>query len=262
MSLAKSQPVSQPTSFAFSDANYKKAEKIIAKYPEGRQQSAVMPLLTLAQQQHDGWLPKAAINYIASILGMAPIKVLEVASFYTMYNLEPIGRNHVQVCGTTPCWLRGSDDILETLKAKLGVECGGTTPDGLFTLNEVECLGACVNAPMLQVTTPEFDGYYEDLTPHTASTLIDALAAGDVPETGPNSERISSEPSTGFTTLTGSSKPAKEAFNINITSMEDDGLPSEVGEQKAAASAKKKPAAKKKTSGASAKKMTSKKKDD
>jgi NADH-quinone oxidoreductase E subunit len=231
----------QPDSFKFTEENFKKAEAIIARYPQGRQQSAVMPLLTLAQQQHDGWIPRAAIDYIASILTMPSMKVLEVASFYTMYNLQPMGKYHVQVCGTTPCMLRGAEDVVEALKTKLGVELGGTTSDGLFTLTEVECLGACVNAPMMQVTACDFDGYYEDLTPHTAQTLIDELAAGVVPKVGPNSERSASEPATGLTTLQDAGAKAQEAFNINITQMEDDGLPSEVGEKAAAAKAKKKP---------------------
>lgn len=220
--------VEQPKSFQFTPENFAKAKEIIARYPAGRQRSAVMPLLTLAQFQHDGWVPQAAIEYIASILGLAPIKVHEVASFYTMYNLAPVGKHHLQVCTTTPCWLRGSDEIVKACESKLGVKAGETTPDGLFTLVEAECLGACVNAPMLQVTSvnPERDGYYEDLTPHLAMSLIDALAADMAPEFGSLSGRKSSEPATGATTLQKGKKP-KPKFDAKITSPDDTGEPSE-----------------------------------
>lgn len=186
-----------PASFAFSPENMEKAQAIIAKYPQGRQQSAVMPLLTLAQRQHANWLPKAAMDYIAEMLGMPPVRVYEVASFYTMYNLHPVGRHMIEVCTTTPCWLRGSDAIVGACKSRLGIEMGETTADGQFTLKEAECLGACVNAPMIQIA----DHYYEDLTPESVVAIIDTLAQGGTPKPGPQSRRTSSEPASGLTTL-------------------------------------------------------------
>lgn len=186
-----------PEAFEFTPENQAKAAAIIAKYPQGRQQSALMPLLMLAQRQHQNWLPKAAMDYIALMLGMPPVRVYEVASFYTMYNLQPVGRHMIEVCTTTPCWLRGSDQIVEACERKLGIACGGTTNDGQFTLKEAECLGACVNAPMIQIG----DHYYEDLTPESMIAIIDALAAGQTPKAGPQSGRRSSEPASGVTTL-------------------------------------------------------------
>ena len=187
---AKISAVSQPEYFQFTPENEVRAKEMIAKYPAGRQQSAVMPLLTLAQQQHDNWLPKAAMDTIASMLGMPPVRVYEVASFYTMYNLSPVGRYMIEVCTTTPCWLRGSDAIVDACREKLGIEVGETTKDGLFTLKEAECLGACVNAPMCQVGAH----YYEDLTPRDVDNIIDTLARGGQPKSGPQSGRVSSEP--------------------------------------------------------------------
>ena len=137
----KTELAPQPESFEFTAANFKKAEAQIAKYPVGRQQSAVMPLLDLAQRQNDGWLPRAAMDYIAEILGMAPMRVYEVATFYSMYNLKPIGKHHVQLCTTTPCWLRGSEQVVDATKKHLGIGLGETTADGMFTIAEVECLG-------------------------------------------------------------------------------------------------------------------------
>ena len=136
------QDTAQPDRFAFTEENLALVRKTIAKYPAGRQASAVMPLLDLAQRQAGGWLPRAAMNHVAEMLEMPPIRVYEVASFYTMYNLAPVGRHHVRVCTTTPCWLRGSDQVVEACKRKLGVGLGETTADGQFTLDEVECLGA------------------------------------------------------------------------------------------------------------------------
>lgn len=183
--------------FVFTADNLERAEHIIARYPEGRQQSAVMPLLTLAQKQNEGWIPKAAMDYIANMLGMPPVRVYEVASFYTMYNLSPQGRHVIEVCTTTPCWLRGSDEIVASIERYLGIKCGGTTPDGQFTLREVECLGACVNAPMCAIG----DQYYEDLTPDNVVQLIDTLEHGQSPRPGPQSGRRSSEPAGGPTSL-------------------------------------------------------------
>ena len=148
----------QPESFVFSAENEALIKKIIAKYPKGKQASAVMPLLDLAQLQNDNWIPMKAIEKIADLLGMARIRVLEVASFYTMYNLKPVGKYFLQLCGTTPCMLRGSDDIARCIKDKLGI-AGESTEDGKFSVLEVECLGACVNAPIVQVN----DDFYEDL---------------------------------------------------------------------------------------------------
>ncbi|MEZ5690321.1 MAG: NADH-quinone oxidoreductase subunit NuoE [Rickettsiales bacterium] len=188
-------PDIEPENFIFTDENLEKARYIIAKYPEGRQQSAVMPLLALAQKQNNNWLPKIAMDYIAGILGMPPVRVYEVASFYTMYNLEPVGKHCVQVCTTTPCWLRGSEEIVSMCKSRLGIEIGETTADGQFTLREVECLGACVNAPVCQVSSyGEEDNYYEDLTPESVSKLIDSLERGRPLKTGSQIGRNSSEP--------------------------------------------------------------------
>jgi NADH-quinone oxidoreductase E subunit len=157
-----------------------------------------MPLLTLAQQQNGNWLPRAAMDYVAAYLGMPPIRVYEVATFYTMYNLEPVGKYIVGVCTTTPCWLKGSDGIVGACEKHLGVKLGQTTPDGVFTLREVECLGACVNAPMLQVNDEDF---YEDLTPESTVALLDAFKSGKQPKPGPQSGRHTSEPASGLTTL-------------------------------------------------------------
>jgi NADH-quinone oxidoreductase E subunit len=186
----------QPTSFAFSEANLAEARKHIAKYPKGRQASAVMPLLWLAQYQ-EGWVSRAAMDVIAEMLEMAPIRVYEVATFYTMYNLKPVGKHLVQICRTTPCWLRGSDNLTEMCKKKLGVDLNGTSADGKFTIMEVECLGACVNAPMVQIN----DDFYEDLTPASLEKILDELAAGRQPKIGPQVDRLNSAPEGGMTTL-------------------------------------------------------------
>ncbi|MEK6747400.1 MAG: NADH-quinone oxidoreductase subunit NuoE [Pseudomonadota bacterium] len=188
-------PELEPESFVFTPENLQEAGVIISRYPQGRQQSAVMPLLALAQKQNNNWLPKIAMDYVANMLGMPPVKVYEVASFYTMYNLQPVGKHFVQVCTTTPCWLKGSDKIVEACENRLGVKIGETTDDGQFTLREVECLGACVNAPMCQVTSfGGDDNYYEDLTPDSVIKIIDSLMSGEKPKVGPQSGRKSSEP--------------------------------------------------------------------
>jgi NADH dehydrogenase (ubiquinone) flavoprotein 2 len=184
--------------FAFSEANIEAARAIIAKYPPGRQQSAVMPLLDLAQRQNGGWLPQPVLDYVAAFLDIPPIRVYEVATFYTMYNLKPVGRHHVQVCTNLACWLRGSDDILARCKELLGIGVGETTADGLFTVSEVECLGACVNAPVAQIG----DDYYEDLSPETIERVLNALRAGQTPPAGSQIDRKSSEPVGGLTSLT------------------------------------------------------------
>ena len=188
--------------FAWTAENAAQAEKVIARYPAGRQQSAVMPLLDLAQRQvgaetqTQGWLPVPVMEYIARQLDMPYMRVYEVATFYTMYNLAPVGRYHVQVCGTTPCMLRGSDDVFSACKNK-GLVKGSTTPDGLFTLTEVECLGACANAPMVQIN----DDNFEDLTYDSMSAILDDLAAGKQPKIGPQIERQTSCPEGGPTSL-------------------------------------------------------------
>ena len=187
---AKITHVAQPESFEFTSENLAKAKDIIGKYPQGRQQSAVMPLLTLAQQQNANWLPKVAMDVVAKMLGMPPVRVYEVASFYTMYNLEPVGKYMIEICTTTPCWLRGSDAIVEACKNKLGIELGETSKDGRFTLREVECLGACVNAPMCAIG----EHYYEDLDARSMDAIIDTLARGGTPKAGPQNGRRSSEP--------------------------------------------------------------------
>ncbi|KQM17396.1 complex I 24 kDa subunit family protein [Novosphingobium sp. Leaf2] len=171
--------------FAWTEANAAKAKEIVARYPEGRQRSAVMPLLDLAQRQigaelnTQGWLPIPVMEYVATYLDMPVIRVVEVATFYTMYNIAPIGRFHVQVCGTTPCMLRGSDDIIATCKAR-GMKKGHTTADGMWSFTEVECMGNCASAPMVQIN----DDNYEDLTPERMNAVLDALARGETPKAG------------------------------------------------------------------------------
>lgn len=191
----------QPASFKFTQRALEEIDAIIARYPEGRQASALLPVLMIAQREHDNWLPKAAMDTVARLLDMQPIKVYEVATFYSMYNLEPMGKYHVQLCTTTPCWLRGSDAIVKACKEHLGIGLGQTTPDGMFTLDEVECLGACVNAPMCQVTSSDHDSYYEDLDAETVVTMLKDLANNRHMKPGSRAGRHSSEPLTGPTTL-------------------------------------------------------------
>jgi NADH-quinone oxidoreductase E subunit len=190
-------PFEQPESFEFTPENFEQAKAHIAKYPPDRQASAVLPLLWIAQEQHGGWLPRAAMDHVAQILEMPPIRVYEVATFYTMFNLRPVGRYLLQACTTTPCWLRGSDAVVQACRSKLGIDVGGTTADGLFTLVEVECLGACVNAPILQVN----DDFYEDLDAPATEALLDALRDGKAPLPGSVIGRQGSEPVSGRTTL-------------------------------------------------------------
>lgn len=196
-------------SFAWTAENAEQARQVIARYPEGRQQSAVMALLDLAQRQvgaetqTQGWLPVPVMEYIGNQLGMAYMRVYEVATFYTMYNLAPVGRFHVQVCGTTPCMLRGSDDVFQACSDK-GLRKGHTTADGIFTLTEVECMGNCANAPMVQIN----DDNYEDLTYDSMSAILEDLAAGKQPKIGPQIDRQTSCPEGGPTSL-------KEMVNEN-----------------------------------------------
>ncbi|MBI2239812.1 MAG: NADH-quinone oxidoreductase subunit NuoE [Magnetospirillum gryphiswaldense] len=184
------------TSFAFTPENLEKAKAIIAKYPAGRQQSAVMPLLDLAQRQV-GWTSIPVIEYIAELLEMAPIRVQEVVTFYTMYNQRPVGKHHVQVCTNICCLLNGSDGVSEAAKEALGLDWGESTEDGMFTLSEVECLGACVNAPMMQIN----DDYYEGLTPDSTKNVLEAIKRGETPKPGPQDGRQFSAPAGGPTTL-------------------------------------------------------------
>jgi len=187
----------QPDSFAFTPRLEAVAQALIAKYPQGRQASAVVPLLWETQKEAGGWLPEPALRAVADRLGMAPIRVLEVATFYTMFNLEPVGKYFVQLCGTTPCMLRGSDGIKAVCREKIGEE-RHISADGMFSWLEVECLGACTNAPMVQIN----DDYYEDLTPENFTRLLDDLAAGRPVKVGPQNSRKGSEPEGGARVLT------------------------------------------------------------
>jgi NADH-quinone oxidoreductase subunit E len=188
----------QPESFAFSQDNGSWAERQIAKFPQGRQASAVIPLLWRAQEQ-EGWVTKPAIEAIAAMLGMPTIRVLEVATFYTMFHLEPVGTAaHVQVCGTTPCMLRGSGDLIDLCRSRIHEHPHHLSADGRFSWEEVECLGACVNAPMVQI----FSDTYEDLTAESFGTLLDAFGRGERPKPGPQIDRHYGAPATGLTSLT------------------------------------------------------------
>ena len=187
----------QPKTFKFTAENEKEIKRIIAKYPKGRQASAVMPLLDLAQRQHDNWIPMAAIEAIAVRLDLAEIRVLEVATFYTMFNLKPVGKYFLQACTTTPCWLRGSDEMMRCIKDRYGIASGQTSDCGRFSLLEVECLGACVNAPILQVN----DDFYEDLDYQTTGALLDSLEADAPLPVGSVVGRSGSEASGGGTPL-------------------------------------------------------------
>jgi NADH-quinone oxidoreductase subunit E len=189
-------PELQPKDFTLTAENTAWAKAQIAKYPQGRQASAVIPLLWRAQEQAGGWLPQKAIEHVAELLGMARIRVLEVATFYTMFNLAPVGKFHVQLCTTTPCMLRGSDALKDICHRRIG-EQSHVSADGGFSWIEVECLGACVNAPMAQIN---YD-YYEDLTAESFGKLLDNLAGGKKVKPGPQIERQLSAPVGGATTL-------------------------------------------------------------
>jgi NADH-quinone oxidoreductase subunit E len=187
----------QPESFAFTAENIEWAKGQIAKYPEGKQASAIIPLLWRAQDQHDGWLPEPAIRYVAEMLDMEYIRALEVATFYTMFNLSPVGEHYVQLCGTTPCWLRGADELKEVCRKHIGPE-GTVSADGKFSWLEVECLGACVNAPMVQINAD----FFEDLDAASFERVLNDLRAGKDVKPGPQNERHASEPAGGLTSLT------------------------------------------------------------
>jgi NADH-quinone oxidoreductase subunit E len=193
-------PEVQPKEFSFTADNLAWAKQQIEKYPPGRQASAIIPLLWRAQEQHGGWLPEPAIRYVAEMLGMAHIRSLEVATFYTMFQLEPVGKFLVQLCGTTPCMLRGAEDLKAVCERRIG-HPQHVTADGKFSWIEVECLGACVNAPMVQINVD----FYEDLTPQSFEKVLDELAAGKTPKPGPQVDRQFSAPEGGPTTL----KPVK-----------------------------------------------------
>ena len=157
--------------FSFNKESFKKAKELVAKYPDGRQKSAMLPLLDLAQRQNGGWLSIAAIEYVADYISEPFMRAYEVVTFYTMYNTKPVGKYHIQVCGTTPCWLRGADEIMKSCEKHAKNRCGETSKDNMFTISEVECLGACVNAPMIQIN----DDYYEDLDSKKIGDIIKNL---------------------------------------------------------------------------------------
>lgn len=184
-------------SFVLTPKNKARAESHIARYPEGRQASAVLAVLDIAQRQNGGWLSPAAVEHVADMLDMAQIRIYEIISFYEMLHAEPVGEHMVRVCTTTPCMLRGSTDILDACKDELGIEVGGTTDDGKFTLTEFECLGACVNAPIVWID----DDYYEDLDPEKTVAILKAFRAGERPEPGSQIGRQGSEPVGKWTAL-------------------------------------------------------------
>lgn len=187
----------ESASFEFTQALRTEADKIIAKYPKGRQASAVLPLLDLVQRHNGGWVTTEMVSAVAEYLDMAPIRVYEVATFYTMINLEPVGETLVEVCTTTPCWLRGCDEIVQACEETLGIGLGETGADGKFTLREVECLGACVNAPVVRIN----DDYYEDLDPHRTRAVLELISRGATPPPGSQTGRKTSAPASGPTTL-------------------------------------------------------------
>jgi len=186
----------QPDDFAFTKENISWAKEQIAKYPKGRQASAIIPLLWQAQKQSGGWLTEPAIRYVAEFLDMPRMRAMEVATFYTMFNLEPVGEHFVQLCGTTPCWLRGADNLKNVCRKIIG-EQNTVTEDGKLSWQEVECLGACVNAPMVQIN----DDFYEDLTAEWFEKILLDLKRGDAVIPGPQTSRQASEPEGGRTVL-------------------------------------------------------------
>ncbi|XP_045450739.1 NADH dehydrogenase [ubiquinone] flavoprotein 2, mitochondrial [Melitaea cinxia] len=194
--------------FEFTPENHKRAEALLAIYPEGHKRAAMIPLLDLAQRQNGGWLPISAMHKVAELLNLPRMRVYEVATFYTMFIRRPIGKYHVQVCTTTPCWLRGSDAVLNAIKEATGCEVGGNSPCGKFSVSEVECLGACVNAPMIQVN----DDYYEDLTVEDTKEIINKLKKDEKPKPGPRSGRYAAEPLGGLTSLT--EEPTGPGFGL------------------------------------------------
>jgi NADH-quinone oxidoreductase subunit E len=180
----------QPKDFTFNAGNLSKAKEILKIYPKNYKESSIMPLLSIAQYQNDGWLPKKAIEYVSKFLNVPEIKVLEIATFYSMYNLSPVGKNHIEVCTTSPCMLRGSDEILVKLKKLTGISTGEISKDCVFSLNKVECLGACVNAPVVKIN----ENYYEDLNLQSVEELINKLRNNKKIKIGPQTSRKGSEP--------------------------------------------------------------------
>ena len=205
MSISTLIAENQPEAFAFTAESEAEIKQQLAKYPDGRQASAVKSLLYIVQRQHDNWIPMKAIEAIAERLDMPEMRVLEVASFYTMFNLKPVGKWYLQVCGTTPCMLRGSDDVSRCIKDKLNITSGQTSDCGKFSLLEVECLGACVNAPILQVN----DDFYEDMDYQSTADLLTALEADNPPAVGSVIGRQGSESEDGATTLKAVKKSAR-----------------------------------------------------
>jgi len=197
---ARRLAIRQPESFALSASAKKDIARWVKKYPKGRQRSALIPALWIAQKDAGGWLPEAALRALGDMLDMAYIRVYEVATFYTMFNLEPVGTHYVQLCGTTPCWLRGSDDLIAMLKRKIGPQ-RTMSKDGKLSWLEVECLGSCANAPMVQISNADGDHYYEDLTAESLEQVLDDLVAGKKPPQGPKNGRFSSEPIGGAMVL-------------------------------------------------------------
>ena len=180
----------QPKDFTFNAVNLSKAKEILKIYPKNYKESSIMPLLSIAQYQNNGWLPKKAIEYVSKFLNVSEIKVLEIATFYSMYNLSPVGKNHIEVCTTSPCMLRGSDEILVKLKKLIGISTGEISKDCVFSLNKVECLGACVNAPVVKIN----ENYYEDLNLQSVEELINNLRNNKKIKIGPQTSRKGSEP--------------------------------------------------------------------
>ena len=187
----------QPSDFKFNDKNLDKAQKIIKNYPEGKQQSAVMSLLYLVQKQNNNWIPLVAMKYIARFLSMPYIKVYEVATFYTMYNLSPVGKYFFQICTTTPCMIRGAYDIVKACKEKISDKENEISKDKTCSWTEVECLGACINAPMMQIN----DDYYEDLNKEKTEKIINQIQSGENPKPGSYRGRKNSEPENNRKTL-------------------------------------------------------------
>jgi len=197
---ARRLAIAQPESFSLSAGAKRKIAAWVKKYPGDRQRSALIPALWIAQKDAGGWLPEAALRELGDMLDMAYIRVYEVATFYTMFNLEPVGTHYVQLCGTTPCWLRGSDDLVAMLKRKIGPQ-KTLSADGKLSWLEVECLGSCANAPMVQISNADGDHYYEDLTAESLEAVLDDLVAGKKPEQGPQNSRHTSEPEGGAMVL-------------------------------------------------------------
>ena len=199
MAMITADPTDVPRieRFEFTPADLEEVRRLTGQYPQGRQASAVIAVLDLAQRRSGGWLPRAAMDEVARLLEMAPIRVYEVATFYTMFNLRPRGKYLLQVCTTTPCWLRGSDEIMRTCREVTGVGPGEISADGMFSTIEVECLGACVNAPMIQIN----DDFYEDLDAASTRKVLEACRSGSPPKPGPQIDRQTSAPVGGRTTL-------------------------------------------------------------